>query len=274
MRAAAPKNVMITSMEPLYSQEPIKHDYIATVFWEKHIAQVSKITILPYTKQDETYYMAYINIKEWCDTESAYNFIHRLNDPTKETRLVHRDDEWWSVEINTHNNGELNVGNYTVNFDDSFFLRDPDNKEDDDDDHVEEEELEEGEVREDDGNEYGPSPTTVTFGGAMTPAIHPEELIDNTERIIRGTDNIYYSVNQVLEQLEHLNTFWMNVTEPEIRLQIETEMIYLSRELNAYQNNYQNNYIMEQKVNADNDWIHYDDLPMSVDELYISDSDI
>jgi hypothetical protein len=108
-------------MEPLYSQEPISHDYIACAFWDNQIAKVSKITVLPYTKNNETFYMAYINIEEWCDTESAFHFIKQLKDTSKETHLYHKADEWWNVEVNTHNNGELNVGRYTVNYDSEFF---------------------------------------------------------------------------------------------------------------------------------------------------------
>jgi len=113
--------LMITCMEPLYTDEPISHDYIARAFWDNQIAKVSRITVLPYTKNNETFYMAYINIEEWCDTEAAFHFIKQLKDASKETHLYHKADEWWNVEVNTHNNGELNVGRYTVNYYSEFF---------------------------------------------------------------------------------------------------------------------------------------------------------
>lgn len=113
------KSVMINCVESQYTQE-----YIANVFWRQHIAKVSSITLIPYLKNGEIYSIAYIAIDQWCDSEAAYNFIQRLKDPSREARIVHYDDEWWPVEINTHNNGDIYVGAYTLAFMSDYFVRD------------------------------------------------------------------------------------------------------------------------------------------------------
>jgi hypothetical protein len=117
---------MINCVESQYTQE-----YIANVFWRQHIAKVSSITLIPYLKNCEICSIAYINIDQWCDSEAAYNFIQRLKDPSRETRIVHNDDDWWPVQINTHNNGEIYVGAYTLAFPSSYFVRDESEEEDD-----------------------------------------------------------------------------------------------------------------------------------------------
>jgi len=112
------KSLMINCVESQYSQE-----YIANVFWRQNIAKVSTITLIPYLNNSKICRIAYINIAQWCDSEAAYNFIQRLKDSSKEARIVHNDDEWWPVQINTHNNGEIYVGFYTIAFPSSYFVR-------------------------------------------------------------------------------------------------------------------------------------------------------
>jgi hypothetical protein len=109
---------MISNVSMLYTAE-----YIANVFWNQNIAQVSAITLIPYFKNQEYILCAYIDIANWCDTEAAYNFIQRLRVPEGEARLVHHDDEWWPVQINTHNAGQLDAGSYTTKFPQSYFVK-------------------------------------------------------------------------------------------------------------------------------------------------------
>lgn len=113
------KSLMIPCVESQYTQE-----YIANVFWRQYIAKVSSITLIPYIKNSEIYSIAYIAIDEWCDSEAAYNFIKRLNNPNMESRLVHHEDNWWPIQLNTHNNGNIAVGCYTLAFDSTYFKRD------------------------------------------------------------------------------------------------------------------------------------------------------
>jgi hypothetical protein len=120
------KSVMISCVESQYTQE-----YIANVFWRQHIAKVGSITLIPYLKNGQICSIAYIAIDEWCDSEAAYNFIQRLKDSSREVRIVHHDDEWWPVEINTHNNGEIYVGAYTMAFMSDYFVRDEQDEQDD-----------------------------------------------------------------------------------------------------------------------------------------------
>jgi len=110
------KNLIINCVELQYS-----HHYIADVFWHKNIAQVSSVTLIPYLKNGKVFNIAYIKIDEWSDREVAYNFIQRLKNHKNEVRFVYNDDNWWPIKINTHNNGDIVVGNYTIQFDEDYF---------------------------------------------------------------------------------------------------------------------------------------------------------
>lgn len=105
------KNLMIHGVE-----EHITQDYIASVFWKNKLAKVSSVTLMPYLKNNKIYQLAYITVGEWCDNESTYNFIKRLKNDIVEARVIYEDDNWWSVELNNHNNGSF-VGDYTRLFD-------------------------------------------------------------------------------------------------------------------------------------------------------------
>ena len=96
------------SMSPnhLFMRNMDRHitpEYIAQIFERNKIAQVSHIVLIPYVKVIGNYIKhvqkAYITIGGWYDTESAYNFIQRLKDPTKEARLVYHLDNWWAVYL-------------------------------------------------------------------------------------------------------------------------------------------------------------------------------
>ena len=107
-------NLIINCVELQYS-----HHYIADVFWYKDIAQVSKVTLIPYLKNGTVFNIVYITIGQW--SALSHNFIQRLKNPNKETRFVYNDDNWWPIKINTHNNGDIVVGNYTFEFNEDYF---------------------------------------------------------------------------------------------------------------------------------------------------------
>jgi len=114
------KSVMINCLE---SQSQYSQEYIANVFWRQQIAKVSAITLIPYFKNYKVYYIAYITIDQWCDNEAAYNFIKRLLVPSNEARIIHCGDNWWPVQINTHNNGEIYFSTYTMIFNSNYFVK-------------------------------------------------------------------------------------------------------------------------------------------------------
>jgi hypothetical protein len=87
-------SLFIPCIESKYSAE-----YIANTLWNQKLAQVSSIVLVPIVISDFTYQKAYIKIERWYDSEIAYNFINRLNKQSIETRIVHRDDDWWPVEM-------------------------------------------------------------------------------------------------------------------------------------------------------------------------------
>ena len=89
------------------------HSYVANVFWRQKIGKVSKVSVMPYSKNENLLYLCLVTINEWFDSECAYNFIKKLKDPSREARLVHSDDNWWVVELNN----EMSYQDiYTVNF--------------------------------------------------------------------------------------------------------------------------------------------------------------
>lgn len=111
------KSIMISHIESQYT-----HEYIANVFWYQGLARIKKITMIPYlSSSGETYSTAYILIDSWGETEAAYGFIKRLMDSKKEARIIHYDEEWWAVQVNTHNDGDLDCSIYTVTFDRDYY---------------------------------------------------------------------------------------------------------------------------------------------------------
>lgn len=133
-------SLMIPCVEACYTSE-----YIANTFWDQSIARVSRVTLLPYLKEnDQVCCTVYIEIGEWFDSETAYNFIKRLNDPMKETRMIHTEGEekWWSVEINRHYMGNVFLYTYSHDFSKEYFFKKI---------QYPEKELEEGEIAEEDG---------------------------------------------------------------------------------------------------------------------------
>lgn len=205
------KSLMIKEVESQYTQE-----YIAKTFWNQNVAKVSKVTLIPYIKNSKKYSIAYININEWFDSEAAYNFIQRLNDSTKEARLVYMDDNWWPVEINTHNNGNINVGIFTVNFDTVYWK----GFESDSNSECDEEELEEGEELEEE-----------------------EELEEGeVERPIEGLKGDYYTVDEALQHIIELNDKLelfgdhpLTNAEYRLTIQLEKELAHFENELHIYE---------------------------------------
>ena len=115
---SAIKQLTVNSVESEYTAE-----YIANVLWRQNIAQVKSITLIPYLKGRIVLQTAYVEVETWCDSEIAYNFIHRLNNGTKEARLVHNSDDWWKVETNECNLEHLQLYTYTHKFPQSYFDR-------------------------------------------------------------------------------------------------------------------------------------------------------
>lgn len=91
------KSVLIPRIE-----KKINAEFIADVFSRNGIAEVSKVYIeKANTKPKTKYNCAYIAIKSWHETKTAENFIQRLLNPNRETRIVYNaDDNWWVVKIN------------------------------------------------------------------------------------------------------------------------------------------------------------------------------
>lgn len=111
-------SLMISRILPQYTAE-----YITNVFWYQNIAKVSSITLLPYLQGSDVFQTAYVTIATWSDSEVAYNLIQRLKDNVKKTRIVHHDDLWWPVTINTHIAGYYYLDPYTTTFSETYFQK-------------------------------------------------------------------------------------------------------------------------------------------------------
>jgi len=103
-------------------------EYIANVFWSQNIAQIKSIVLTPYLYKSTFYQTAYIHIESWGDSESAYNFMKRLQNKTKITKIVHQIEDWWPVAINTMETKTImnlyqHSGKYLTTFDKSYYVK-------------------------------------------------------------------------------------------------------------------------------------------------------
>ena len=93
-----------------------QHHYVAQTFLKQNIAKISDVTLIPYWRNEEVVYVGFITVQEWMDTENAYNFIKKLGNSGKEARIVYDVDYWWVIQLNTVNEGNFTVENYTMYF--------------------------------------------------------------------------------------------------------------------------------------------------------------
>jgi hypothetical protein len=125
-----------------YEEQP---RYVANIFWKQNIAKINDITLIPYWRNGVVVYVGFITILEWLDTENSYNFIKKLNDPSREARIIYDDDDWWVIQLNTGNESNFAVENYTVYF---SYPTDFELENEEEDFKVEEVEVEEVKVEE------------------------------------------------------------------------------------------------------------------------------
>ena len=83
---------------------------------------------MPYLYKSTFYQTAYIHIETWGDSESAYNFMKRLQNKTKITKIVHQVEDWWPVAINTMETKTImnlyqHSGKYLTTFDKSYYVK-------------------------------------------------------------------------------------------------------------------------------------------------------
>jgi len=100
------------------------HSYVANTFWCQKVGKVSEVSLIPYSKNDVIAYVCLVTINEWFDSECAYNFIKKLNNPSREARLIYSDDDWWVVELNDNLMTSPEV--YTVRFEECKSIYDDD----------------------------------------------------------------------------------------------------------------------------------------------------
>jgi hypothetical protein len=141
--------------------------YVADTFLKQNIAKISDITLIPYWRNSVVVYVGFITILEWFDTENSYNFIQKLKNPSKETRMVYDDDDWWVIQLNTGDECNFAVENYTVYF---SYPTDFDEEVEVEEVEVEEVEVEEVEVKVE-YVEYIPKPVLERESGIWSCAV-------------------------------------------------------------------------------------------------------
>lgn len=106
------KSLMITKINTLYTAE-----HIAYILLTREIAYVSSITLIPQIYNGEIFNIAYIDILSYCDTEAAYQFIDHIKSGFSIFYHDNNDNNnIWVFQVNTHNSGELSVGDFTTYF--------------------------------------------------------------------------------------------------------------------------------------------------------------
>lgn len=230
-------SLMLPCVESQYTQE-----YIANVFYRQNIAKVSNITLIPYIKNTQIYSIAYISISEWCDSESAYNLIKRLNNTSKETRIIHNDDDWWSVHINTHNNGTMNVGDYTLSFNSEYFNRNYDA------DTISSIEVNDDYEFEDDDYEFEDDDEDEFEAEEHYKKLYNEKCLEfNRNFCVQGLSNDYYTADEAFEHISLLNNLLNSIEDiepvPAKYYKILNELNHFENELRIYKSVNQSNNV-------------------------------
>lgn len=109
-------SIMIRSVDMQYNAV-----YIAKMFWDKKIARVSSITLIPQVLHNKIVNTAYITIDYYGDNESAYDFIRNLH--SGPFNITHGDNhnDLWTIEKNIHNSSDMYAGPYTTKIYEKFF---------------------------------------------------------------------------------------------------------------------------------------------------------
>lgn len=123
------RNLVLPSVSSIYTAE-----YIANILWRENIAQVGFIIMVPRSSiaawdseddhvEESRYYSAYVNIKQWCDSEAAYYFISQIKGINQTIKFNHaKDDYWYVYDYETDLNEMVaHYSDFITTFDDSFY---------------------------------------------------------------------------------------------------------------------------------------------------------
>lgn len=206
------KNIMITDLKPQFTA-----DYIANVLWKREIAKVSSITLIPQINNDIISNIAYIEIDMYCETEAAYDFVrHMFADFfifCHDESDLENTDNFWILEKNTHNSGNLRIGSYTTAFAPEFFKYD----------------IVEA------GSEFVDINPNFDDESGYYSCDSEEWEEFNRNRPIKGLDNVYYTIEEALQHLWVVNEDLDSDLPEEERLKLEAEMDHLENELKKWQ---------------------------------------
>jgi hypothetical protein len=117
-------------------------EYIAQVFWDLQIAQVSTVTLC----SDGV--TAVVKINHWLDTEIAYDFVNAFKYSTHNTLLHYYNHEWdiqkhWIVAPLSHQVPDNFYGRTTRQFERCFFEPEEEEQEQEQEDTQEQEQEQE-----------------------------------------------------------------------------------------------------------------------------------
>jgi hypothetical protein len=83
----------------IISHVPNNASTIALTLRKLGILIPQKICVMPEFNGKVQFYRAYIEVKQWFyNSKIVDNLIARIQDPSKEARIVYSDDNWWTIE--------------------------------------------------------------------------------------------------------------------------------------------------------------------------------
>ena len=196
---------MIPRLKTIYTA-----DHIAFTLLTKEICQVSSITLIPQINDGEIYNaeiynIAYIDVGTYCDTETAYEFIHSIKNGSY---ILHHDndtDNVWAVQLNTHNSGDLSIGDFTTKFPQKHYNN---------------------------YTNFNTSSTNNKLNYTNSSSKDLDQDIDHTPII--GPDHLHYSVDDALLHFDLLIQQWHSVNTAFERRRIEHLIQHFDNELRIH----------------------------------------
>lgn len=234
-REMSAKNIMILDIKPQFTSE-----YIANLLWKREIAKVSSITLIPQIQNGEISHIAYINIVSFCDTEVAYDFVKNMS--TDNFIFCHHEgdpenpDNFWIIQKNIHNSGNICVGPYTTLFIPEFFEYDIVETDSEIDGIDANYDVVSGSVITDLEDLLHRHDSHYNVDEEDTYTCNSEEWEEFTrQRPIKGLSNDYYSVDEALEHLLVINNQLDNESRLSERVKLEEEFEHFEKSLRIWE---------------------------------------
>lgn len=77
---------------------PIKNgvskDFVKNTFERKYLAKINDIVL---DQICDDYSVAHLEVHFWYNSFEVKDFLHKLNHPNKEARIIYNTNDWWIV---------------------------------------------------------------------------------------------------------------------------------------------------------------------------------